>query len=543
MRCLWCGVVSTLVCGAVVLGAIARQCAAQQSPIVSEPQARRHGLTRAWFTQIHMDRAMGRLKHLVLDRGTLFAQSDRATVHAIDAETGETLWSRQIGRPDHPSTTPGPGKDMLAIVNGSRLYVANRHNGDVLFELDVDGAPGAGAAVSDKRAFVPMTSGMVMAYRLESLTDPLKELGKVPEGPPTVEEAEAAEQRRRENLRLRQEYIPPLACRSLGRAMIQPLVALQTEEEEYVSWATDRGYLYIGRIDRRMEDRFELRYRLETDANIAARPSYMPPPPNSPGASGLLFVTSESGFVYAVEDKTGEVAWRFPTAEPVLQPPVLIDDRIYVATQLGGMYCLDAQRGNEIWYAPRIRQFVAASPERVYAVDMLERLVALYAKTGARLDTLWSVDPLTIRLANMETDRIYLASDTGLVQCLHEALLTEPQRHNVVKPAAAAVEQQGAQPQPGAAQPAAPQPQPGPGQQPDNPFAPGSAPGPAPAPGPQPGDPFAPGPAAGPQPQPPPGPGAGGAPPNPFGGAGGPPPGAAQPPPAANPLDAANPFQ
>ncbi len=532
MRCLWCAAVSVLVCVSLVPWTAVSARAAQPRPIIPEPMARRHGLSRAWFTQVLVDRARGRLKHMVLDRGTLFAQTDQATVHAIDAQTGETLWSRRIGRPDHPSLTPGLGKDMVAIVNGSRLYVANRHNGDILFELEVNGAPGAGAAVSQKRAYVPMTSGMIMAYRLESLTDPLKELGKVPEGPPTAEEAEAAEERRRENLRLRQEYIPPLACRSLGRAMIQPLVALQTEEEEFISWATDRGHLYIGRIDRRMEDRFELRYRLETDANIAARPTYLPPDPKDPGASGLLFVTSESGFVYAVVDKTGEVAWRFPTAEPILQPPVLIEDRIYVATQLGGMYCLDARLGADLWYAPQIGQFVAASPERVYAVDTLGRLVALYAKTGARLDTLWSVDALPVRLANMETDRIYLATETGLVQCLHESQLVEPQYHNLAVQAAP-VEQEGMQPPPpGPAQPA--EPQPGPGPQPGDPFAP------QPGAGPQPGDPFAPPPGAAPAPAPGLGPGEGGAAPDPLGGAAAPAPGApAGPPPAASPTDKA----
>ena len=55
-------------------------------------------------------------------------------VQAVDAETGAVLWAKQIGRPDHPSMPLGVGGDMLAVVNGSRLYVANRHNGDILYE-------------------------------------------------------------------------------------------------------------------------------------------------------------------------------------------------------------------------------------------------------------------------------------------------------------------------------------------------------------------------------------------------------------------------
>jgi hypothetical protein len=73
-------------------------------------------------------------------------------------------------------------------------------------------------------------------------------------------------------------------------------------------------------------------------------------------------------------------------------------------------------------------QFVAMSKRRVYVVDDLERLVVLNLETGARLDAL-SILGHGLRLINSETDRIYLASETGLVQCLHEVELTAPIQH------------------------------------------------------------------------------------------------------------------
>ncbi len=75
--------------------------------------------------------------------GVLYLISDSAMVQAIDAETGATLWSKRIGNPDYPCLPLGVGGDMLAVVNGSRLYVANRYNGAILYEHVVDGAPAA----------------------------------------------------------------------------------------------------------------------------------------------------------------------------------------------------------------------------------------------------------------------------------------------------------------------------------------------------------------------------------------------------------------
>ena len=203
--------------------------------IISETAAARHGLARPWIGQLQVDRSSARLRYLVLYEGVLYAQSDRAMVHAIDAETGATLWYRQVGRPDHPSLTPGAGGDLLAVVNGSRLYVLNRFNGDLLLEKELSGAPGAGPALSTRRAYVPMLSGMLVAYRIEPVTDPLKELGRVPPNLLGEENAEAQEERRTD-IRLNTEYTRPLATQSYGRATVQPIVTTDTNVEEFVTW-------------------------------------------------------------------------------------------------------------------------------------------------------------------------------------------------------------------------------------------------------------------------------------------------------------------
>jgi hypothetical protein len=153
----------------------------------------------------------------------------------------------------------------------------------------------------------------------------------------TPEQLAAAEQHRRERLRLEREFVRPLVCQTAGRALVQPLVTRDEPGAEYVAWPTDLGYLNIAWIDIQEEGRLVVKYRLETAAAITARPAYLPPDPNNPADPGTIFATSRDGFVHGIGERSGESLWRFSTGEPILEPAVVIGRRVYVATQFGGM--------------------------------------------------------------------------------------------------------------------------------------------------------------------------------------------------------------
>ena len=127
-------------------------------------------------------------------------------------------------------------------------------------------------------------------------------------------------------------------------------------------------------------------------------------------------------------ENRGDMLWKYPTSEPLFQPPAVIEDQVFVVSQLGGMFCCEAKTGKQLWSAPDIMQFVAASKQRVYAADKAGRTQILDLKTGARLDVL-ATELLPIKLLNPQTDRLYLATDTGLIQCLHEIERVKPLLH------------------------------------------------------------------------------------------------------------------
>ena len=448
-----------------------RSFAARPGGIIPQTAALRHGLARPWFTQIQLDRARARIEHIVLDPRreivldsgtmsvpeTLFVQTDQAVLCAIDAETGQTLWAQEVGRRGHPSLAPGANEYFVGVINGSYLNILNRADGKLLWKTQLEGVPGSGPAMSPDRVYVPMADGLVFSYLLEQMKDPLEELGSIRKQEELTPEEEAKlEAERRVSIRLSQEYVPPLACQSFGRSLVQPIVTRRTEDEEYVAWPTDRGFLFVGYIARR-ENHFAVRYRLATEAGIAAQPTYAPPNPNILPDEGVIFAASRDGFVHAITEKGGNSLWRFSTSEPIIEPAVVIGESVFVVTQPGTMYCLDAKSGTEKWSTYQVAQFIAHSKERVYVADKLNRVLSLSAASGARLDTVLA-DGLDIKLINTQTDRIYLATDTGLIQCLHEVELSEPLRHTPLPAPVAekpAVDQKAPQEPPGPQEPAA----------------------------------------------------------------------------------------
>lgn len=358
---------------------IAALCSARTSSaqvvggIVSQEEAERHGLTRAWYAQADVDSSVGKVVDATLNGGTLFVQTSRAQLQAIDAETGQTLWSVPVGNETYPCTSPGASADYVATTNGSTLYVIDRKTGREAWKKELPNVPGSGPAVTATHVFVPMVNGTLQGYEL-----------KKPKGIPFI-------------------------YKSFGRVLVAPVVTADT-----LGWTTEKGYMYLMKLAD--PEHLAVNFRLETNDKIESRPGHWTP---------FLYGVSLDGYVYAVHEETGRIHWKYSTAEPIIEPPVAVNGKVYVCVENGGMFCLNGETGEDEWYAPGITQFVSASPSRVYASDRLGRLIILDGKTGARLDSM-SLSGVANKLRNVQSDRIYLTTDQGVIQCLHEAELTEP---------------------------------------------------------------------------------------------------------------------
>ncbi|MBX3434683.1 MAG: PQQ-binding-like beta-propeller repeat protein [Pirellulales bacterium] len=355
--------------------------------LVSYEDATRCGLVRSWYAQAPVDTTRSRVSQWKLQYDRAYAVTTSGLLAAFNAETGETLWTTSIGAAGAAAFGPGANLDYLAVVSASRLYLIDRNDGHVIWQRDLGSAPAAGPALSDEYAYVSLVNGRVEAFSLN----------------------DSAAQ--------------PWYYQSEGRTFQRP-----THSGDVICWPTTTGRLYVCSANKP-----NVLFRLQTNDEIVA-----PPTEQSP----YLFAASRDGYLYCVHEITGAEKWRFSAGDAIESQPVVIGDTAYVASREPALYAVDVKTGAELWRVRGLDRFAARGKDRVYAGDAFGNFYVIDAKTGRTVNGLTGVDGVHA-LVNEQTDRVFLADELGLLQCLHEVGAEAVVMHRVP-------------PTPGAAQPVAP---------------------------------------------------------------------------------------
>ncbi|NLX57412.1 MAG: PQQ-binding-like beta-propeller repeat protein [Planctomycetaceae bacterium] len=343
----------------------------------------------------------------VVPDATLYMSSSSGMVQALDAETGRLLWSTQVGRPDYVTTEMATTDDLVALVNGQHIYVLQAADGALANERRVaGGAPAAGPAMVGTRLFVPTLSGQLHAYRF----------GPDDPGWPEVYPAR-------------------------GSVRFAP-----TAIGNHVMWATNAGV-----VTSIIPGKPGVRYRLQFDTAIAGPLVYAPP-------THMLTVT-DTGFLYCFDVLTSGLVWRFSSGDATAEPASVVRDTVYLVSRHAGMRAVDAATGQEKWWARGVRHFVAATKDRVYATSGNNVMMVINGSTGKTLSQ-FPMPPTNRLFVNNQTDRIYVSTESGLIQCLRERDAYWPTVHVTGAEMAAAEAAAEAATRPGAKQPEAAEPQP-----------------------------------------------------------------------------------
>lgn len=341
-----------------------------QGPLITREQAASKGLERAWFAQVPVDAARSRVTTWYLYYDVLYAVTNSGIITALNAETGEQLWAKQVGKPGYPAFGPGANADHLGIVSGGKLYVMSRKSGRLEFVRELGSAPSSGPALSSTYAFVALVTGRIEAYDLAN---------------PNAQ---------------------PWYYQSNGRTFLRPTVTGRV-----VSWPTSNGTLYVGRANEP-----GILFRLETNDDIVTSPAQKDP---------YLYVASLDGYLYCVHELTGVEKWRYSTGYSITSSPAVVGDHAFVASFEPALHSVNAETGVGEWVANGVSHFASLGKERVYASDDRGHLLILESATGRPVGRL-TVAEGTTTLVNDQTDRIFLVNERGLVQCLREIGATTP---------------------------------------------------------------------------------------------------------------------
>jgi len=145
---------------------------------------------------------------------------------------------------------------------------------------------------------------------------------------------------------------------------------------------------------------------------------------SSPAVTGdRVYVGSDDGKIYCLNADSGSPIWSYATGSSVFSSPAVTGDRVYIGSDDGKIYCLNADNGALIW-SYNTGGYVDSSPavagDRVYIGSLDRKVYCLNADNG---DLIWSYTTGSYVDSSpaVADGRVYIGSWDGKVYCFGPA--------------------------------------------------------------------------------------------------------------------------
>jgi len=347
----------------------------------------RFGLERSWWGQAQLNSKRDQVTFVTVDEEALYVQASSGSITAFDAESGKRLWSAQRGRRDAPGQPAASNDKLVLVISGMYLYAFDKWSGQLAWELRLPKIPSTSPTIDKDRVYVGSLDGSVFAFNLEKIAE-LYDERLLPQWTQV-----AVDWRFRTT---KEVTTPPVSAN--GRVLFASL---------------DQS-LYSVDADTRSQH-----LQFETDAPVSAPLGY---------SNGFLYLASEDFNLYCINVDNGSVRWQARMGLPVHKAPRVIGQHVMVMPLRGGMHYLSATTGRRQWWRPEANELVAASLDLIYASEQSGNILIIDRVDGAPLGIL-PLSGYDIQVPNDRTDRLYMATRSGLVVCLREKGVEFPIYH------------------------------------------------------------------------------------------------------------------
>ena len=170
--------------------------------------------------------------------------------------------------------------------------------------------------------------------------------------------------------------------------------------ENNVVWTTERGYMNVAPLG----DRRTVSYRLNTNSPIVSQASH---------SMNRLFVGCLDGFVYGVNEKSGQLEWDVSTGQGVMDSPVPFGKDVYVVSRGRELFKIDVIEGTypQGWQSPikGIREIAGFGVNTIYCITESGKLIGIDRASRAVTKSLEGSD-IQLVLPNRLTDRMFFAT-------------------------------------------------------------------------------------------------------------------------------------
>ena len=273
-----------------------------------------------------------------VEDGVVYVGSYDGYLYALNIDTGQDAWEVRVG--DGSPIVGGPAVGEGLVVIGSSdgtLYAYDAETGSFLWRFDTDNSIWASPAIADGKVYFGSMDRTV--YAIDAETG--KEIWKFPTG---------------------------------GAVTAAPLVM--------------DGRVYIGSFS-------SVFYAI--DAETGKEIWQFPGANNwywsrAVANGGMVFVASMDGRLYALDAGSGQLVWTIQTEAPIIGAPVLIGDRVAVASTNGVVQFVKQQGGADPVQCnirQTIKAHLAAEGSRVFFRAEDHTIRALEINVNGNPDEVW----------------------------------------------------------------------------------------------------------------------------------------------------------
>ncbi len=288
---------------------------------------------------------------------------------AMDAETGKFLWAQACGHSSAPAF-PGAVSQMgVSVIHGEDLYLLDWETGKPLMNQRLRYSTSNAIAVCNDIAYVSDFTGRVQAYGLGARSQ------------------------------LPWSYVMQ------GRA-VGPTANFANQA--YCAIASDAGFVYVYAAG----ETPSVYIRYETTSPLTG---------SLTAGNNAFYAGTAEGLVskIALDNRLGTIKWELRLSTTVTAPPLVVGKYVFVASESGELVAIEDETGIAAWTSSTagVRQPLALAGGTLYCLSLTGQVEAINAETGA---VIARTRPLALSrpIPNQLTDRLYLITKYGQVQCL-----------------------------------------------------------------------------------------------------------------------------
>lgn len=326
----------------------------------------------------------------------LLVTASDGSIEMLDAESGKSMWTTQVGKTSQPTFPAMMNDTHVIITNGSTVYVLETATGKSLYSFRCEDSPGSAAGELNGRIFVPTLTGKFVSYLTDDRT---REPSRFVYG---------------------------------GRSIVRSGV---NRSNHIVAVPVEPRYVFFFSIEPTTQTNSKPLAPIATARLEAQSPIFSTPVPYEDS----FIVCSRSGEIYRINPLAGgDIKWVSATGSVLYSSPLVAQNGIFVVSDSGELLAYDASNGMVLsgWgnSTSGMKQVLSITKERVFVRNKSGQLAAFDFATGKLIGEVGS--GLVYGLANNISDRVYVISSQGTIQCLAEKGATSPLIHQAVQVAA-----------------------------------------------------------------------------------------------------------